>query len=177
MAGPVPPRVPAEVKAGLLDLAEYAIEHGWAARRAAAVLGLDHARYWHWAARRDAGRLEDAPPGGHPLHGLLAWERDAIIELFEAWGGIDRSHRKLAHRGSRTGLVHVSESTVRRVLAEEGLVLQGPPPREPARARPGRTGWNGNPTGSGRMTSPSGAGPGAPRSRSWTWSPANGWPR
>jgi len=31
MAGPVPPRVPAEVKAGLLDLADYAIGHGWAA--------------------------------------------------------------------------------------------------------------------------------------------------
>jgi putative transposase len=136
MAGPVPPRVPAEVKAGLLDLAGYAVEQGWAARRAAAFLGLDHARYWHWEARRDAGRLEDAPPGGHPLHGLLAWEREAIIELFEAWGGIDRSHRKLAHRGSRLGLVHVSESTVRRVLAEEGLVIEGPGPREPAPRTP-----------------------------------------
>ena len=102
MAGPVPPRGPAEVKAGLLDLAGYAVEHGWAARRAAAFLGLDHARYWHWAARRDAGRLEDAPPGGHPLHGLLAWEHAAIVELFEAWGGIDRSHRSspTAVRGS-----------------------------------------------------------------------------
>jgi putative transposase len=123
--------VPAEVKAGLLDLAGHAIERGWSARRAAAALGLDHARYYHWAARRGAGRLDDLAPGGHPLHGLLAWERAAIVELFEGWGEIDRSHRKLAHRGSRLGLVHVSESTVRRVLAEEGLVLEGPPPREP----------------------------------------------
>jgi putative transposase len=123
--------VPAEVKAGLLDLAGHAIEHGWPARRAAAALGLDHARYYHWATRRDRDRLEDLPPGGHPLHGLLAWERAAIVELFEAWGDIDRSHRKLAHRGSRLELVHVSESTVRRVLGEEGLVLEGPPPREP----------------------------------------------
>ena len=124
------------VKAGLLDLADYAIGHGWAARRAATFLGLDHARYWHWAGRRDAGRLDDAPPGGHPLHGLLAWERAAIVELFEAWGDVDRSHRKLAHRGSRIGLVHVSESTVRRVLAEEGLVLEGRPPREPVPRSP-----------------------------------------
>jgi transposase InsO family protein len=51
--------------------------------------------------------------------------------LFEAWGEVDRSHRKLAHRGSRLNTVHVSESTVRRVLAAEGLVLQGNPPREP----------------------------------------------
>jgi putative transposase len=128
--------VPAEVKAGLLDLVGHATGHGWPARRAAAALGLDHARYYHWAARREAGRLEDAVPGGHPLHGLLGWEHAAILELFEAWGEIDRSHRKLAHRGSRIGLVHVSESTVRRVLAEEGLVIEGPPAREPAPRTP-----------------------------------------
>jgi len=34
------------------------------------------------------------------VHGLLADERAAIIALFDAWGEIDRSHRKLAHRGS-----------------------------------------------------------------------------
>ena len=43
--------------------------------------------------------LADQPPGGSPLHGLLDYERAALIELFEGWGGIDRSHRKLAHRG------------------------------------------------------------------------------
>jgi putative transposase len=128
--------VPAEVKAGLLDLAGHAIGHGWAARQATAALGLDHARYYHWAARRDAGRLEDAAPGGHPLHGLLAWEHAAITELFEAWGETGRSHRKLAHRGSRIALVHVSESTVRRVLAAEGLVLEGSPAREPVPRAP-----------------------------------------
>jgi putative transposase len=70
------------------------------------------------------------------LHGLLGWERSAIVELFEAWGEIDRSHRKLAHRGSRLALVHVSESSVRRVLAAEGLVLEGNPPREPTPRQP-----------------------------------------
>jgi putative transposase len=136
VAGPVPPRVPAEVKAGLLDLVGHAADHGWAVRRASEFLELDHARFYHWALRRDAGRLEDAAPGGHPLHGLLGWERAAVVGLFEAWGEIDRSHRKLAHRGSRTGLVHVSESAVRRVLAGEGLVLEGPAPREPAPRTP-----------------------------------------
>jgi hypothetical protein len=62
--GPVPPRVSAEVKAGLLDLVGHAAEHGWAVRRATAALGLDHARYHHWVLRRDGGRLEDSPPGG-----------------------------------------------------------------------------------------------------------------
>ena len=126
----------ATVKAGLLDLIGQAAEGGWPIRRACALLGLDDMRAARWAQRRGAGQLEDRPPGGNPLHGLLAWEREAIIGLFEDWHEIDRSHRKLAHRGSRLGLVHVSGSTVRRVLAEEGLVIEGPPPREPAPRSP-----------------------------------------
>jgi putative transposase len=70
------------------------------------------------------------------VHGLLDWERAAIGELFESWGEVDRSHRKLAHRGSRIGLVHVSESTMRRVLHHEGLVLPGRPAREPVARSP-----------------------------------------
>jgi putative transposase len=70
------------------------------------------------------------------VHGLLEAERAAIVGLFEAWGEIDRSHRKLAHRGSRLGVVHVSESTMRRVLAAERLVLPGTPAREPAARSP-----------------------------------------
>jgi len=72
------------------------------------------------------------PCGGGAVHGLLETERAAIVELFEAWAAIDRSHRKLAARGSRLDLVHASASTVHRVLNAEGLVLQGPPAREPA---------------------------------------------
>lgn len=136
-AGPVPSRVEEHVKAGLLDLVDHAVDSGWSRRRAAELLGLDHVRCARWAARRSVGELADRAPGGHPLHGLLEGERATIVELFEVWGDIDRSHRKLAHRGTRLGLVHVSESTVRRVLAAEGLVLPGQPPREP---RP-RTPW------------------------------------
>jgi putative transposase len=135
-AGPVPPRVDADIKAGLLDLVDHAVEHGWSARRAGELLGLDHVRCGRWISRRRAGQLDDRPPGGHPLHGLLDWERDAIVALFEAWGDIDRSHRKLAHRGSRLHRVHVSESTVRRVLAGEGYVLPGQPAREPTPRTP-----------------------------------------
>lgn len=62
------------------------------------------------------------------------------MAVFDAWGDIDRSHRKLAHRGSRIGAVHVSESTVGRVLAEQGVVVKGNPPREPA-PRPGWPDW------------------------------------
>ena len=66
------------------------------------------------------------------MHGLLDSERAAVVELFEAWAGVDRSHRKLAARGSRLDLVHVSASTMHRVLNAEGLVLQRPAAREPA---------------------------------------------
>ena len=127
----------ASVKAGLLDLIGHAMtEGGWPVRRACALLDLDDMRAARWAQRRAAGQLADQPPGGNPLHGLLPCERAAIVALYEGWHEVDRSHRKLAHRGSRLGLVHVSESTVRRVLAEEGLVIEGPPPREPTPRSP-----------------------------------------
>jgi hypothetical protein len=80
------------------------------------VLGVEHTRLLRWATRAVAGRLEDAKPGPEtPVHALLDWEREAILTLAEAWAEIDRSHRKLAHRGSRLQIVHVSESTVWRV--------------------------------------------------------------
>lgn len=132
-AGPVPPRVDAHVKAGLLTLAAHArAEGGWSLRRCAAVLGLEHTRLGRWAERAVAGRLTDAKPGPDvPVHALLDWERAAIVKIAEDWGEIDLSHRKLAHRGSRLDLVYVSESTVLRVLTEQGVHLPGRPPREP----------------------------------------------
>ena len=131
-AGPVPPRVDAPVKQGLLALVEHAGERGWSTRRSCTLLGLDPDRVADWRARARCGRLADLAGGGGAVHGLLDAERAAIVELFESWAGIDRSHRKLAARGSRLDVVHVSASTVHRVLGAEGLVLQGPPAREPA---------------------------------------------
>jgi putative transposase len=131
-AGTVPPRVEAPVKAGLLALVDHAVGAGWSTRRACQLLGLDPDRAVGWRGRAAAGRLADLPCGGGAVHGLLEAERSAIVDLFDAWAGIDRSHRKLAARGSRLELVHASASTVQRVLTAEGLVLQGPAPREPA---------------------------------------------
>lgn len=50
------------------------------------------------------------------MHGLLSEEVEAILALFDEWGEVDRSPRKLAHRGSYLGRVWVSPSSVRRVL-------------------------------------------------------------
>jgi putative transposase len=119
------------VKAGLLALIAHAGGRGWSTRRCCALLGLDPDPVSAWWDRARADRLADLPCGGGAVHGLLETVRAAIIELFEAWAGIDRSHRKLAARGSRLELVHASASTLQRVLAAEGLVLQGRPARDP----------------------------------------------
>jgi transposase InsO family protein len=66
------------------------------------------------------------------MHGLLADEVAEIVKLYHEWGEVDRSHRKLAHRGSYLERVWVAPSSVRRVLAAQGLHLHSPP-------RPGRS--------------------------------------
>jgi hypothetical protein len=95
--------VDATVKAGLLELIGHALDGGWSLRRAAGTLGLDPVRAARWFDRRAAGTLADARPELTPLHALLDQERAAILDLYEQWGEVDRSHRKLAHRGSRAG--------------------------------------------------------------------------
>jgi putative transposase len=66
------------------------------------------------------------------MHGLLDDEVAEIIALYHEWGDVDRSHRKLAYRGSYLERVWVSPASVRRVLAAHGLSLHPPP-------RPGRS--------------------------------------
>ncbi len=116
----------AATKHQLLGLIDRAVADGWKHRRACAYLELDEGRAWRWRRRRDADCLGDRKPGS-ALHGLRPEEVTAILELFESWGDVDRSHRKLAHRGSYIGKVWVSPATVRRVLAAHGLHLKRPP--------------------------------------------------
>jgi transposase InsO family protein len=131
MSGPIPARVDAAAKAALLGLIDDAVDAGWSVTQACATLELDRGRAWRWQQRRAVGRLDDARPGGNPIHGILEWEEAEIVAIFDEWGDIDRSHRKLAHRGSYEHRVWVSPSTVDRVLARHNLVLPGEtrPPR------------------------------------------------
>jgi putative transposase len=125
--------VSAEIKLELLGLIDQAVADGWAHARACRVLDLADSRAHHWRARlRETGSLEDRDPGGGAVHGLLEWEEQAILDLIEQWGPVDRSHRKLAHRGSYTATVFVSPSTVLRVALKNRVVLPG----EPVRPRP-----------------------------------------
>jgi transposase InsO family protein len=125
--------VSAETKLELLGLIDGAVADGWAHRRACEVLDLADVRAHRWRQRlRDTGSLEDRDPGGGAVHGLLSWEEAEILDLIEEWGPVDRSHRKIAHRGSRLGVVFVSPSTVLRVALEHKVQLPG----EPYRPRP-----------------------------------------
>ena len=92
-AGPVPPRVQAGVKQGLLELVDHAEDAGWSRARACRLLGLDPDRGAGWQERQSRDRLEDLPSGGGAAHGLLETERAAILELFEGWAQVDRSSR------------------------------------------------------------------------------------
>lgn len=123
----------AETKLELLGLIDRAVTDGWSHTRACGVLDLADVRAHRWRQRlRDTGSLEDRDPGGGAVHGILSWEEAEILDLIEEWGQVDRSHRKLAHRGSRLGVVFVSPSTVLRVALKHQVYLPG----EPYRPRP-----------------------------------------
>ncbi len=129
----MPARVPAQTKELILDLVDDAVRAGAAHRWACSLLGVSDDRAHRWRRRlRDAASLEDRPPGGVALHALRPSEIAEILAVVEQWGPVDRSHRKLAHRGSYEGRVWASASTLRRVLAAQGLILPEPPERDPA---------------------------------------------
>jgi putative transposase len=129
----VPLRCSGEVKEGLLKLIDQATDAGWPHARACRLLGVSDVRAHRWRARRrTVGTLEDLAPGGNPVHRILSWERQAVLELVEEWGPTDRTHRKLAYRGSYLGRVFVSPSTLLRITNDAGMTLPG------ERTRPSR---------------------------------------
>ena len=132
MNGPIPARVDGAVKTVVLGLIDDAVGAGWSLSRICGLLEIDRGRAWRWKHRQVVGELDDARPGGHAVHGILGWEETEILTLFDEWGPVDLSHRKLAHRGSYLDRVFVSPSTVDRVLARHGLALAENP-------RPGRS--------------------------------------
>ena len=133
----MPARVPAEAKELVLKTVDEAVAAGFSHSWACALWQVSDSRVHRWRARRrDTGTLVDCAPGGHPIHGLLPEEVAAILDLVEQWGPIDRSHRKLAHRGSYQQLVWVAPATLRRVLITHGLSLPAPQPRRRSEQKP-----------------------------------------
>ena len=116
----------AGAKLELLGLIDGAVRDGWAHTRACRILGLEDVRAHRWRAKlRETGSLDDLAPVGEPVHRLLPIEEQAILDLIEQWGWVDRSHRKLAHRGSYTATVFVSPSTLLRVALKHKVQLPG----------------------------------------------------
>jgi len=116
----------------LLGLIDRATAAGWSHVRACAVLQVADVRVHRWRAKlAETGTLEDLPPGGNPVHRILPGEEEAILDLIEQWGEVDRSHRKLAHRGSYIGKVFVAPSTLLRVALKHRVGLPGERPRPP----------------------------------------------
>jgi putative transposase len=125
--------VSAETKLELLGLVDSAVAAGWAHVRVCRMLEIEDVRVHRWRRRlQEHGTLEDRPPVGNAVHRILPEEERAILELIEEWAWVDRSHRKLAHRGSYTGVVFVSPSTLLRVALKHRIELPG----EPVRPRP-----------------------------------------
>jgi putative transposase len=129
--------VSAAAKLELMGLIDQAVADGWAHGRACRVLEIEDVRVHRWRARlAETGSLDDRPPIGDAVHRILPEEEQAILDLIEQWGPVDRSHRKLAHRGSYTGVVFVSPSTVLRVALKHRVQLPGerfrPRPPKPA---------------------------------------------
>lgn len=133
----MPVRVPAEVKELVLKTVDDAVAAGFAHTWACSLWRVCDSRVHRWRARcRDTGTLVDRAPGGQPMHALLPEEIAAVLDIAERWGTVDRSHRKLAHRGSYEQLVWVSPSTFRRVLIDQGLSLPEPQPRSRSAKKP-----------------------------------------
>ena len=98
--GAVPARVPAQTKELIVGLVDDAVRAGGSHRWACSLLGVSDDRAHRWRRRlRDTGALADRPPGGVALHALRPSEIEEILDICEQCGPVDRSHRKLAHRG------------------------------------------------------------------------------
>jgi len=140
LSGPIPTRVDQVTKAGLLVLVEGAVAGGWSTAGACRYLELSKRRYERWRRRAETGNLIDRVPGGPPLHRITPGEEAEILAVFEEWAEVDRSHRKLAHRGSWLGRFWCAPSTVRRVLDRHDLRFRTNR-RSPKREKKPWPGW------------------------------------
>jgi len=103
--------------------------------QACKVLGLSAERFYHWRTRES---LVDKPPIAKLApHKLLAEEREDIVSYSLDYP--EQRHRELWYNLAREGKVHVSPSSVYRVLKSEDLVpphVFGKPHREKVKPDP-----------------------------------------
>ena len=119
-----------------LKTVDDAVAAGFSHTWACSLWQVSDSRVHRWRARcRDTGTLVDRAPGGHPMHALLPGEITAILDIAERWGAVDRSHRKLAHRGSYEQLVGVTVDLPPRA-DRPGTVAAEPQPRSRSAKKP-----------------------------------------
>ena len=116
LSGRLPLRVDAATKTALLDLVDGCPGRGLGPRPGVPGVGGPGPAGAPVAGAPAPRRVGRQAPRRGAVHGILESEVREILALFDEWGETDRSHRKLAHRGSYLRRVWVSPSTVRRVL-------------------------------------------------------------
>ena len=137
VSGRIPARVDTATKTALVELVDHAEAAGWSTGAACRYLELSRRRLERWRHRQRAGHgLADRPSGGNAVHGITPGEEAEIVAVFHEWADVDRSHRKLAHRGSWLGRFWCDPSTVRRVLKRRELVFHPPKRRTRSEKRP-----------------------------------------
>jgi len=142
LVGAISGDVSAEAKLDLVRAVAKAKREGMAVQKACAVLSLPRVTYYHWLGGHQLeevtlAELTDrrAEPKPSPQRVTEA-EREAIVAAAKDEVKVDLHHRKLAHTLGREEGVYVSESTVYRVLKEEGLVAPRQVRRRPQPQKP-----------------------------------------
>ena len=128
--GPIADRwLDERTKRDILTLIETSQQHAVSARRACALLIIEHRRVVRWQQRLRHGlSLANLPAGPvEPPHRLLAEEVEQIVAMAKRQEYVDLSHRILAVTAWDKGLFQASFSTVYRVLKERDLMTaRGP---------------------------------------------------
>ena len=113
---PVPARVDATGKAGLLALVDHAVGEGWTLQAACEVLKISRRRVERWQSRRT--NLEDRRPGGVAVNSLLA-DEVAAFQGVAVHPGHDEVARALALSRAEEPVDHGAGRSCRRRVARD----------------------------------------------------------
>lgn len=142
LVGAISGDVSAEAKLELVCAVGKARKEGMAVQKSCTVLRLPRVIYYHWLGRRKPDEVKLAELTGKRAElkassqRITEAERETIVAAAQDESRVDLHHRKLAHTLGREEGVYVSESTVYRVLKEEGLVAPRQVRRRPQSQKP-----------------------------------------
>jgi len=131
VTGPFPSvRLPEETKDAVVTVVEESKGQGLARIRSCALLQVSVRRVERWRARTAAtGAMTYAAPGPkHPWHAVMPRERDAVRAFVAREDTVDLSLQAIAIKGSEQALFFLSASSVRSILAHDGLLVNRRPP-------------------------------------------------